>query len=144
MNYFRLFLLQTHYKLAVLKTFLEINQKNLPTFFAFHNTHQRAQHSEGTKRHDARHVAKLLLPNYQNVKSYTALLACKTLLAWSYWRLGVIYHGDNWRWWKMIIRIMIYFYLHKLTLGITLSNCYGRRQTPYGDILSTLPFCFAF
>ena len=38
----------------------------------------------------------------------------------------------------------IYFHRRKLTLGITLSNCYGRRQTPYRDILSTLPFCFVF
>ena len=28
----------------------------------------------------------------------------------------------------------IYLHLHKLPLDITLSNCYGRCQTPYGDI----------
>ena len=49
----------------------------------FHNTHQRAQHSEGTKRQGARHVAKLFLQNYQSVKSCTALLECKTLLGWN-------------------------------------------------------------
>ena len=83
-NNFRLFPLQTHYKLTFLKIIPDINLKNLPTFFAFHSTHQRAQHSEGTKRQDARHLAKLLLQNYQNVKSCTALLECKTLLAWNY------------------------------------------------------------
>ena len=30
----------------------------------------------------------------------------------------------------------IYFYLRKLPLDIALSNCYGRRQTPNGDILT--------
>ena len=30
----------------------------------------------------------------------------------------------------------IYLHLRKLTLSIALSNCYGRRQTPYGDILT--------
>ena len=30
----------------------------------------------------------------------------------------------------------IYLHLRKLTLSIALSNCYGRRQTPYGDILA--------
>ena len=94
-NYFCLFPLQTHYKITVLKIFPLYWLKNLPTFFAVHSTHQRAQHNEGTERHDARHVTKLLSPNYQNVRLCTALLACKTFLAWSFWRLSVMFHEDN-------------------------------------------------
>ena len=35
-----------------------------------------------------------------------------------------------------VYELEIYFHLCKLPLGIALSNCYGRRQTPYGDILA--------
>ena len=35
-----------------------------------------------------------------------------------------------------VYELEIYFHLRKLPLGIALSNCYGRRQTPYGDILA--------
>ena len=91
--------------------------------------HFRALHSEGTKRQDARHVAKLLLQNYQSVKSCTALLECKTLLAWNktLWCTTETIH---------VYELEIYFHLRKLPLGIALSNCYGRRQIPYGDILA--------
>ena len=139
MNCFCLFPLQTHYKITVLKTFPLYWLKTLFTFFALHSTHQRAQHSEGTTRHDARHVAKVLLPNYQNVKSCTALLACKTL--WpgaskdSVWCTTETINVDE---------LDIYFHLRKLTLGIALSNCYSRRQAPYGDILTLISLLLKF
>ena len=71
----------------------------------------------------------MLLPNYQNVKSCTASVACKTL--------GTT--EDSVSCTKETIDVdglEIYFHLRKLPLDIALSNCYGRRQTPDGDTLN--------
>ena len=128
---FCLFPLPTHYKITVLKTFSLYWLKNLPTFFALHSTHQRAQHNEGTERHDARHVAKLLPPNYQNVRLCTAYLHARRFSPGasedSVWCATETINVDE---------LEIYFNLRKLTLGIALSNCYDRRQSTYGDILT--------
>ena len=134
MNYFRLYPLQIHYKLTVLKTFPYINLKIYPPSSHF-TTHIREHSTVKAPRDKMRGI----LPNYSckltkcKIVHYVTCMQDASRLE----LLKTQYDVSRRQLTLMNLRL-IYFHMRKLTLGIALSNSYGRRQTPYRDRLAHL------
>ena len=129
MNYFRLFPLQTHYKLTVIKFILISIKKSTHLLrISQHTSESTAQwRYQETRFETCCQIAPAKLPKCKIVHCVTSMKETLRTTENSVWCITETVDVDG---------LEIYFHLRKLPLDIALSNFYGRRQPPSGNILT--------